>query len=233
MQKQISSNYTRSQVQSCYQWLLMALIGGTIFSTIMFTATVQAETTSDMRKSDAHSNASTSASHLQEPAERLAEINNYRQYSGVYASSGQPAREQFEGLKAEGFERIIYIAFSNNGRAIADEDQLVKDLGMGYLHIPVDFKSPQLDEFETFAAYLLQAPNKKTLLHCQVNYRATAFSFLYRVIYQGVSVAQAKADMNTVWQPDAVWRDFIFAVLAEHDISPLCETCDWTPPVPD
>jgi len=80
-----------------------------------------------------------------------------------------------------------------------------------------------------FADYLQRAPNKKTLLHCQVNFRATAFSFLYRVIYQGVSVQQAKADMNTVWQPDTVWRDFIFAVLAAHNIDPACEGCDWTP----
>jgi protein tyrosine phosphatase (PTP) superfamily phosphohydrolase (DUF442 family) len=172
----------------------------------------------------------TSVGASQAPASALAEIINYRQYSPVYASSGQPAREQFESLKVAGFDRIVYIAFSHNGRAIADEDKLVKELGMGYLHIPVDFDSPQIDEFETFAAYLQAAPDKKTLLHCQVNYRATAFSFLYRVIYDKVPLVEAKADMNTVWQPDAVWRDFIFAVLAERNISPVCDGCDWTPP---
>ena len=65
-----------------------------------------------------------------------------------------------------------------------------------------------------------------------MNARATAFSFLYRVIYADVPLAQAKADMNTVWQPNEVWRDFIFTVLAENDISPDCEDCDWTPPPP-
>ena len=74
--------------------------------------------------------------------------------------------------------------------------------------------------------------DKKTLLHCQVNARATAFSFLYRVLFEGVPVEEAKADMNTVWQPNEVWRDFIFEVMAENDRDPNCETCDWTPPPP-
>jgi hypothetical protein len=52
------------------------------------------------------------------------------------------------------------------------------------------------------------------------------------VIYEDVPVEQAKADMNTVWQPNAVWRDFIFAVLAEHGKSAECANCDWTPPPP-
>jgi len=173
------------------------------------------------------------ASGLEVPAPELAAISNFRQYTPLYASAGQPSREQLQLLGAENFERIVYIAFSTSHGAIADEDKLVKDLGMDYLHIPVDFAHPQPDEFHAFADYLQRAPNKKTLLHCQVNFRATAFSFLYRVIYQAVPVAQAKADMNTVWQPDTVWRDFIFAVMAEHNIDPNCDGCDWTPPVRD
>ena len=169
------------------------------------------------------------ASGLEIPAPDLAEIINFRQYTPTYASAGQPKREQLQSLWAEDFERIIYIAFSTNPGAIPEEDKLVKDLGMDYLHIPVDFSRPKPEEFQVFADYMQQAPNKKTLLHCQVNYRATAFSFLYRVIYQAVPITQAKADMNTVWQPDVVWRDFIFAVLASHNIDPHCEGCDWTP----
>ena len=65
-----------------------------------------------------------------------------------------------------------------------------------------------------------------------MNARATAFSFLYRVLFEDAPIAEAKADMNTVWQPNEVWRDFIFEVLAENDRDPNCETCDWTPPPP-
>lgn len=159
----------------------------------------------------------------------LSGILNYRAYSPTFASAGQPTREQFQLIREAGFERVVYIAFSNGGQALPDEDVLVKSLGMRYLHLPVDWANPLPGDFETFAAYLRQEPDSPTLLHCQVNARATAFSFLYRVIYEDVPVAMAKADMNTVWQPNETWRDFIFTVLDRHGIPPACDGCDWTP----
>ncbi|MFT4861602.1 MAG: protein tyrosine phosphatase (PTP) superfamily phosphohydrolase (DUF442 family) [Pseudohongiellaceae bacterium] len=162
----------------------------------------------------------------------LEGITNFRQYSATFASSGQPTKEQFTAISEQGFERIVYIAFTNNANALPDADQVVKGLGMEYMHVPVDFNNPLPADFYAFSDSMQRDTSKKTLLHCQVNARATAFSFLYRVIFEDVPVAEAKADMNTVWQPNEVWRDFIFTVLAQNDISPECEGCDWTPPPP-
>ena len=173
-----------------------------------------------------------SANAVEEADPALAEITNFRQYSSTFASSGQPSREQFSTIAENGFERIVYIAFTNNQNALPDADLVVKGLGMEYMQVPVDFNNPLPSDFYAFADSMRRDTDKKTLLHCQVNARATAFSFLYRVIYADVPVARAKADMNTVWQPNEVWRDFIFTVLAENDISPDCEDCDWTPPPP-
>jgi len=173
-----------------------------------------------------------SASAVEEADPALAEITNFRQYSSTFASSGQPSREQFSTIAENGFERIVYITFTNNQNALPDADLVVKGLGMEYMQVPVDFNNPLPSDFYAFADSMRRNTDKKTLLHCQVNARATAFSFLYRVIYADVPVAQAKADMNTVWRPNEVWRDFIFTVLAENDISPDCEDCDWTPPPP-
>jgi protein tyrosine phosphatase (PTP) superfamily phosphohydrolase (DUF442 family) len=169
---------------------------------------------------------------LEEVNPALAEITNFRQYSSSFASAGQPTRDQFQTIADNGFERVVYIAFTNNQNALSDADQLVKSLGMEYMHVPVAFDNPLPDDFYAFADSMQRNTGKKTLLHCQVNARATAFSFLYRVIYEDVSIAEAKADMNTVWQPNAVWRDFIFEVLAQNGLSPDCEDCDWTPPPP-
>jgi len=172
------------------------------------------------------------ANALEEVDPALAAITNFRQYSPVFASAGQPTREQFTTIKENGFERVVYIAFTNNPNAVADEDTVVKGLGMEYMQIPVDFNNPLPADFYAFADSMRRNTDKKTLLHCQVNARATAFSFLYRVIFENVPVATAKADMNTVWQPNEVWRDFIFTVLAENNISPECPECDWTVPPP-
>jgi protein tyrosine phosphatase (PTP) superfamily phosphohydrolase (DUF442 family) len=158
----------------------------------------------------------------------LQDISNYREYSPMFSSAGQPTKKQLDVLHDKGFERIVYIAFTNSGNAYADEDQLVKKLGMDYVQIPVDWENPARGDFYAFAGSMQTGPRKRTLLHCQVNYRASAFSFLYRVIYEGVPVADAKRDMNSVWQPNETWRRFIFDVLEENNISAQCDGCDWS-----
>ena len=160
-------------------------------------------------------------------ASGLDEIKNYREYSEDFASAGQPSREQFELLKNEGFERVVYIAFANSKGAIPDEDLVVKELGMDYAQVPVIWEAPTKSDFEAFAAVMQSAPEKKTLLHCQANYRASAFAFLYRVLYLDVPLAEAKSDMNTIWNPDGAWRELVFELLEENGISPQCPGCEW------
>ncbi len=166
------------------------------------------------------------------PNPPLSEITNFRQYSATFASAGQPTREQFQTLADNGFERVVYIAFTNNPNALPDADIVVKGLGMEYTQIPVDFNNPLPSEYYAFADSMARNEGRKTLLHCQVNARATAFSLLYRVLDQDVPLAEAKADMNTVWQPNKVWRDLIFTILEENGIDPNCEGCDWIPSQP-
>ena len=169
---------------------------------------------------------------VEEPPAELEGITNFRKYSATFASAGQPTADQLQAIADQGFERIVYIAFTNNTNALPDEDQIVKGLGMEYMQVPVDFSNPLPDDFYAFADSMQRNTGKKTLLHCQVNARATAFSFLYRVLYEDVPLAEAKEDMNTVWQPNEVWRDFIFEVMAQNDKDPNCDGCDWTPPPP-
>jgi protein tyrosine phosphatase (PTP) superfamily phosphohydrolase (DUF442 family) len=154
-------------------------------------------------------------------------IDNYIRYSPYFSSSGQPGANEMKALSEAGFQRIIYLAFSDNKSALPNEDRVVKSLGMDYMQIPVDFERPTIDDFEDFAAVLNRDKTIRTLLHCQVNFRASTFSFLYRVIYGGVPMAEAKSDLDSIWQPDRVWYRFIVDVLAKHGLSPACDGCDW------
>lgn len=154
-------------------------------------------------------------------------INNLIKYSDVFYSSGQPSKEQLKALSESGFKRIIYLAFSSNSTAIVEEDKVVKELEMSYTHIPVDFMAPTISDFETFAAVMSVNPQHKTLLHCQVNFRASAFSFLYRVIYKKVPMKIAKSDLDAIWEPDSVWFTFIGKVLRKHGFDQNCDDCDW------
>lgn len=166
------------------------------------------------------------------PGAGLAEIKNLRSYSPSFFSSGQPSAEQLPLLKSSGFQRVIYIAFSDHEHSLAQEDRLVKSLGMDYLHIPVVWNNPTANDFALFASAMQQAPEAKTLLHCQVNYRASAFALLYRVIYLEVPLQQAMADMHSVWTPAEHWVTFMQNTLREHGKPNTCNGCTWMPQTP-
>ncbi len=67
----------------------------------------------------------------------------------------------------------------------------------------------------------------KTLVHCQVNFRATVFVFLYRVVIEGVSIIEAKKDLDSAWIPNEDWFKFIHSVLKSYKLLHNCEGCDW------
>jgi protein tyrosine phosphatase (PTP) superfamily phosphohydrolase (DUF442 family) len=157
----------------------------------------------------------------------LSDASNFRHYSDTLSSSGQPSAAQLKDAAEKGFERIIYLAFTDNDSAIEDEDRLVKQLNMDYVHIPVDFDNPTLLDFKTFVGAMGEIDTARTLVHCQVNFRASTFSFLYRVAIEGVPILDAKEDYDSVWAPNEIWFRFIRTVLDDYELNHQCEGCDW------
>lgn len=170
-----------------------------------------------------------SAAQPDSAAKKEGTIFNYIEYSDSFASAGQPTVEQLKEVSEEGVDQVVYLAFSDQEKSLPAEDRVVKNLGMNYLQIPVDWKAPQPREFYLFAQAMQLDPTRKTLLHCQANFRASAFALLYRVLHLQVPLADAKADMNAIWIPNSVWTNFIKTVLEENNVDPQCAGCDWTP----
>ena len=57
-------------------------------------------------------------------ADSIADIPNYLQYNNLFASSGQPNEIQLQLLADSGVQQIIYLAFTDNKTAIANEDRM-------------------------------------------------------------------------------------------------------------
>ncbi len=141
---------------------------------------------------------------------------NYVEYDPLLASAGQPTADQFQSLKERGFELIVNVAPPTVSRALPNEGYLVASTGMIYVNIPVDWERPTVRDFEIFAGVLQANRNLKTLVHCQVNMRATAFSYLYRVIYRGVDPREAFASMAPIWTPNETWTELARTILEAH-----------------
>ncbi len=143
---------------------------------------------------------------------------NFVAVSDRIHTAGQPAAAQLGALKDKGYGVVINLAPPTTPGSLPDEGLRVARAGISYLNIPVDWHSPRYEEFEMFSSMLRQSGTMRVLVHCQVNKRASVFTFLYRVVYDGVAPDRAWANVNAVWVPDAHWQDFVRMVLKRHRI---------------
>ncbi|MEM8983255.1 MAG: protein tyrosine phosphatase family protein [Pseudomonadota bacterium] len=160
-------------------------------------------------------------------AATYADIINLAEYPEGFASAGQPLPEHYQAIANEGFQRVIYLAYADQPETDIANDRAAHAAGLDYVQIAVRWDSPRPSDFATFAA-ILNAADDKAFVHCQLNYRASAFSFLYRVIYQGVTVADAKPALDAVWRPNDTWLRFMRTTLDQHGFAIDCASCDWT-----
>ena len=150
----------------------------------------------------------------------LEEIFNFYQIDENIATSGQPETRQFKAISAEGFEIIFNLALSDSPNAIEDENKIIKNLNMTYVHIPVDFKSPKLEDLELFFKRMAKHNNKKIFIHCVMNWRVSAFMFLYHTIKCHMPIVDARKHLDAVWQLEPVWQDFIDHALNTYGSHP-------------
>jgi len=133
-------------------------------------------------------------------------------------TSGQPSAAQLSGLKGKGYGLVINLAPPTTLGSISDEGMLVARTGISYLNIPVDWYSPRYEDFELFSNILKQSGSMHVLVHCQVNKRASVFTFLFRVVHDDAAPDRAWENVNAVWVPDEHWKDFARLVLKRHKI---------------
>jgi len=139
----------------------------------------------------------------------LEDIINFYRIDENIATSGQPKAKQFKEICAEAFEVVFNLALNDSPNAIEDEGKIINELNMEYVHVPVDFNSPTLEDLELFFKHMEIYKNKKIFIHCVMNWRVSAFMFLYHTISIQIPIADARRHMDAVWQPDPVWQNFI------------------------
>ena len=140
---------------------------------------------------------------------RIEDIFNYYQLSSTLSTSGQPTAIQFRAIRDAGFKTIINLLPENTENALAHEADLVKELGMAYIHIPVHFLRPTEEDFRRFTTAMQTVSHEKTWVHCAANARASAFIYRYRTAILGEDPDIAKWDVREIWEPYLTWRKFI------------------------
>jgi len=136
-------------------------------------------------------------------------IHNWRRLDHRITTSGQPSEAELAEIRALGAVHVINLALHSHEKALPDEAASVAALGMAYTHIPVAFDAPQEAEFQAFCTAMAAIGDAPVHVHCIVNARVSAFLYRWQKEVLGRSEAEARALMDSVWQPGGVWAAFI------------------------
>lgn len=139
----------------------------------------------------------------------MSAIYNFKPISARLACSGQPRESQLPDIASDGYRVVVNLGLANAKYALKDEEASVTQLKIIYYHIPVLFEHPDTTSLARFIEIMDQHQSDKTLVHCAANYRASVFTGLYLMAKKIFTEQQMRDMIEEVWQPDAVWEQFI------------------------
>jgi uncharacterized protein (TIGR01244 family) len=153
-------------------------------------------------------------------AEPVKDLYNYHQIDSSLATAGQLTEAAIPDLASQGYGLVINLATADPERN-GSEGFKVIEAGVAYSHIPVAWDHPTLDDLALFFAMMDARGERKTLVHCFANYRASAFTYLYRTLKKGVPENVARADLEAIWTAEAweenpAWKRFISDAQAHY-----------------
>lgn len=113
-------------------------------------------------------------------------------------TGGQPWLEHLAKLKDAGIKVVINLRAPAEHQAQREEAK-VKELGMSYFNIPVDFQTPdELDADDFLKLTDEQLKHGPVFIHCAVATRVGAFWLIRRVVRDGWEYEQALEEANRI-----------------------------------
>ncbi|WP_424686462.1 MAG: protein tyrosine phosphatase family protein [Halarcobacter ebronensis] len=136
-------------------------------------------------------------------------ILNYIKINENISTAGQPSVEQFVKIKDKNFDVVINLALSSATNALENEDKVVSELGMTYIHLPVDFEEPKLSDLNLFLRIMSSIKDKKVFIHCAKNYRVTAFMYIYHKHVLNTPFENIDVSIFEEWSPSQNWQSLM------------------------
>ena len=133
----------------------------------------------------------------------LAEIPSFSLVHEHLFSSAQPSAEQLQHIKEYGCSTVINLATSKSDNHLAQQDQICLDIGLHYIHIPIDWDVPCSDQC-LFVLDLID--------HLVQNMRVSSLMYLYRQFYMNVDLPTAQEMLHQIWEPNETWTGLIHSI---------------------
>jgi protein tyrosine phosphatase (PTP) superfamily phosphohydrolase (DUF442 family) len=132
-------------------------------------------------------------------------------------TSGLPKPQDFALMARQGYEMVVSLCHPKDvTRLEEDEDALVSEAGMAYVHLPIRFEELELSDYEILRDLLRTFHGRKVWLHCTHNKRVSTLVYIYNIIERSLPVAEAGAFLHAVWEPDELRKVFIDEALEKY-----------------
>ena len=133
----------------------------------------------------------------QAEAKPYAHITNFFRVNDQICTGGQPKLEDFEKMKSEGIRAIINLRQSSE-RDIAAEEAKAKEVGLRYVHIPVNWRELKDEYAVEFLKATDDEANRPAFIHCATANRVGAFWMIRRVIRDGWTLENAEEEARKI-----------------------------------
>ena len=143
---------------------------------------------------------------------------NFVPVTSSLATSGQPSPAALAGLKRIGVEAVISLGPPGGPDLVPEEPAIVRAQGIDFVSLPFPPDGPSEAQYLAVAQALRRVQDRRTLVHCQVNWQASTFVFLHRVIVGKEDPELAYESVARVWSPSGSWRVFVVGQLRKHQI---------------
>ena len=152
----------------------------------------------------------------------IEESYNFRRVDERVTTSGIVGAPQLEELRDQGYEAVVNLKPDIEAELGVDEGAVVRDQGIDYVYLPVDFDAPTHADYEAFAAAMDERDGRTIHVHCAANYRVTAFYGVYAVDRGRWTEDEAGAFVRDVWDPSEfpAWQTFLDAEYARINRRP-------------
>mgnify|MGYP003435495836 FL=1 len=139
----------------------------------------------------------------------MNKILNHIKINELISTSGQLKIEEFELIANEGFEVVINLAVPTTSNSLENEDKIVSNLNMSYIHIPVSFENPKISDLRLFLNILQSLGANKVWIHCAKNYRVSAFIYVYHKYILHTPFEEIDLSIFDIWKPSLIWQELM------------------------
>ncbi|MEJ2404625.1 MAG: L-tyrosine/L-tryptophan isonitrile synthase family protein [Candidatus Thiodiazotropha sp.] len=142
---------------------------------------------------------------------QISEIINFRVINDKIATAGQPTEEQLQHVRDKGYEVVVNIAPYDSRYSLENEQEAISALNMEYIHLPVDFNNPLVEDYQRFENILYNLGDKKAFIHCAANYRVSVFISHFAKKYLAWNEQQCDDHISDIWDIHEfpIWASYV------------------------